>query len=606
MTGWTVRPAPGNGVLARLGDLVLLFGAEPDAAVTRLLEMLDAVDAEGGDGRRLGRRLAGVLSSLDEAPALVAFGPTGDQVAVLVHGDAVLVANTSGGEVRLDGSQSVTWVDRVIADVTSVSASLAGAGGGAPQRFRLDDGVVPAGGFVLKQGGGRVRTPPPPPVAVVAEVAPIPAEPVPVPMPPPAPGTAPQPVVTSGSMPEPESFLDEPADQFSAPAATVAPVASTPPVQDFSAPPVQDFTASQADQFSTPVSSAPPAQDFSAPPVQDFTSAPVEDFSSPPVQNFSAPPAQDFSAPPVQDFTAPPVQDFSSPPVQDFTAPPVQDFSSPMGEPVVAAPAFVPPPPPPPPAPEPPAPPAPASMPEAFAEPSSAVSFDQPVEAVPLAAGPLPTRPAEPGPAAGVDRGEPFESVLLAGPEADLSGLPMPEPLPMADQEPEEVGQEVLGIYCKNDHFNDPRAPYCGVCGISMVQLTHIARPGIRPPLGVLVLDDGATFRLDTSYVIGREPERNPEVADGRARSVRLYDPEGLVSRAHASIELADWDVVVNDLGSANGTYVFPPGADGWIRVLPNAPIIITPGTRVGLGRRGFLYESHTKSAAFEASTAPR
>jgi hypothetical protein len=561
-------------VLARLGDLVLLFGAEPDAAVTRLLEMLEAVDAEGGDGRRLGRRLAGVLSSLDEAPPLVAFGPTGNQVAVLVHGDAVLVANTSGGEVRLDGSQSVTWVDRVIADVTNVSASLAGTAGGAPPRFRLDDGVVSAGGFVLKAGGGRVRTAPQPP-AQPAVAAPIPAEPVPVPMPPPPPGTPPQPVVTSGSVAEPQSFLDEPAataDQFSAPA---------------------------PDQFATP---AP------------------DQFSSPMGNQFGMPPADDFSAPPANDFSAPPADDFSAPPAGNFSAPPSNEFTMPAPPPVEAAPAPapapVPPPPPPAPTPAPPTPPPPAPMPEAAADPISAVPFDQPIAAVPLddhaghdhAAGPMPTPPAEPGPAAGVDRAEPFESVLLAGPEADLSGMGMPEPLPMNDEPPpeEEAQLEVLGIYCKNDHFNDPRAPYCGVCGISMVQLTHIARPGIRPPLGVLVLDDGATFRLDTSYVIGREPERNPEVAEGRARSVRLYDPEGLVSRAHAMIELVDWDVTVHDLGSANGTYVFPPGADGWIRVLPNAPIIITPGTRVGLGRRGFLYESHTKSAAFEVSSAPR
>lgn len=565
MTGWTVRPAPGNGVLARLGDLVLLFGAQPEDATPRLLEMLDAVDAEGGDGRRLGRRLAGVLSAMDDPPPLVAFGPVGEQVAVLVQGDAMLVANTAGGEVRLDGSQSMTWVDRVIADVQSISASLGKGAAGASPRFRLDDGVVPADGFVMQPGGGRARRTP-------AAPAPVAAPPPPAPEPVIAPSAGPAAAVaTSGSVAA-SSFMDD--DE---------------PVQDFTAPQPspQDFT------------SAPPAADFTSPPVQDFTSAP-------PVQDFtSGPPADDFAAAPVY-----------SPPM------PSQDFSSPIA-PAPHTPVAAPPPAPEPPVPAPPvpAPPVPAAPAPVAPEPVAAVPMDEPVAAVPIgepvAAVPLgsppgavpdmPAPPAEPGPAAGVDRNEPFESVLLAGPEAGLNDIPLPAPLPLGEAEAEEeVHTEILGIYCKNDHFNDPRAPYCAVCGISMVQLTHIARPGMRPPLGVLVLDDGATFRLDISYVIGREPERNPEVAEGRARSVRLYDPEGLVSRAHAMIELADWDVKVNDLGSANGTYVFPPGADGWIRVLPNQPITITPGTRVGLGRRGFLYESHRKSPAFEASTAPR
>ncbi|WP_163511417.1 FHA domain-containing protein [Fodinicola acaciae] len=510
MTGWTVRPAPGNGVLARLGDVVLLFGAQPDDAVQQLLELLETVDAEGGDGRRLGRRLAGLLSSLDDAPPLVAFGPTGDQVAVLVHGDAMLVANTAGGEVRLDGSQAMTWVDRVISDATSISASLGKGAAGASTRFRLDDGVVPADGFVMQPGGGRPRRTPAP-ATPAAPPPPPPPEPVITPSAGPA-----QAVATSGAVAA-SSFVDE--------------------------EPVRDFTA--------------------------------------------APPSDDFSTPPVQDFTSPP---------------PADDFSSPM--PAAATPAPPPPPPPPPPTPAPAPAPAPAEPAAPMDEPVAAVPLDAPATPMPD----MPTPPAEPGPAAGVDRSEPFESVLLAGPEASLNDTPL-APLPVGEEaaeEEEEVHPEVLGIYCKNDHFNDPRAPYCGVCGISMVQLTHIARPGPRPPLGVLVLDDGATFRLDTSYVIGREPERNQEVAEGRARSVRLYDPEGLVSRAHAMIELVDWDVKVNDLGSANGTYVFPPGADGWIRVLPNAPITITPGTRVGLGRRGFLYESHRKSPVFEAGTAPR
>jgi hypothetical protein len=203
-----------------------------------------------------------------------------------------------------------------------------------------------------------------------------------------------------------------------------------------------------------------------------------------------------------------------------------------------------------------------------------------------------------PAPGAGtgrpeIDRSAPFESVLLIGPAAPdvLNTEPLP---PAGAPTPGGDAAVVEGILCKNDHFNDPNAPYCAVCGISMVQATHIPRPGPRPPLGVLVLDDGATFRLDAGYVVGREPERDPDVATGRSRALRIADPEGVVSRVHARIDLNGWDVHVVDLGSANGTHV-SSGDQPWTRIPPRTPVKITPGTRVLFGRRGFRYESHRK-----------
>ena len=67
--------------------------------------------------------------------------------------------------------------------------------------------------------------------------------------------------------------------------------------------------------------------------------------------------------------------------------------------------------------------------------------------------------------------------------------------------------EEVRGVYCKNRHFNDPRQLFCAVCGINMVQQTPVLVNGVRPPLGVVVLDDGSVFQLDTPYLLGRDPE---------------------------------------------------------------------------------------------------
>jgi len=49
--------------------------------------------------------------------------------------------------------------------------------------------------------------------------------------------------------------------------------------------------------------------------------------------------------------------------------------------------------------------------------------------------------------------------------------------------------------YCNNGHFDDLEARFCAVCGISMNQQTLRARPGPRPPFGLLALDGGDLFQ---------------------------------------------------------------------------------------------------------------
>jgi pSer/pThr/pTyr-binding forkhead associated (FHA) protein len=155
---------------------------------------------------------------------------------------------------------------------------------------------------------------------------------------------------------------------------------------------------------------------------------------------------------------------------------------------------------------------------------------------------------------------------------------------------------EVLGVYCKNGHFDDPSARFCAVCGIAMTQQTLVLRKGPRPPLGVLVLDDGTIFSLDKDFVIGRDPQRDPDVAGGTANPLRVDDPNGALSRVHARIHLDNWTVTVVDLGSANGTGIWQPGDSQWTRVPPQTPVPIRPGTQVGFGRNQLRFESHVNT----------
>ncbi|MDT5025344.1 MAG: hypothetical protein QOE61_1770 [Micromonosporaceae bacterium] len=184
------------------------------------------------------------------------------------------------------------------------------------------------------------------------------------------------------------------------------------------------------------------------------------------------------------------------------------------------------------------------------------------------------------------DPAAPFVAVLL-GPGAEAID-PAELPAPVLDMRP-----KVLGVLCKNDHFNDPSLRYCSVCGISMAQQTLVQHEGPRPPLGVLLLDDGSTFRLDLDYIVGREPQADPEVISGTVRPLRITDADGVVSRRHLRVALVGWNVQVMDLGSANGTFVAAPGDQQRHQLAPNQPFVVRPGTQVTMGRRWLRYESY-------------
>jgi FHA domain-containing protein len=213
--------------------------------------------------------------------------------------------------------------------------------------------------------------------------------------------------------------------------------------------------------------------------------------------------------------------------------------------------------------------------------------------------------PPPPPPPAAVDRPTPampedehghFDSILLSDVEADAA-----QPLPIVS-EPGDVSQvadpavsveEVRGVYCKNRHFNDPRQLFCAVCGINMVQQTPVLVNGIRPPLGVIVLDDGAVFQLDSDYLLGRDPGADDRVRNEEMRGIPIQDQSNQISRVHARIELRGWDPVLIDNQSTNGTFVNPPKTADWQRLPSGGEHLLTQGTRVRIGHRTLAFNTH-------------
>jgi hypothetical protein len=181
--------------------------------------------------------------------------------------------------------------------------------------------------------------------------------------------------------------------------------------------------------------------------------------------------------------------------------------------------------------------------------------------------------------------------------------LPEAEPLPVASAAPpaapsppaapgEPHAIEVQGLQCGRGHFNDPRARFCGLCGIAMHQASFVLVSGVRPPLGVLVFGDGSVHTLAVTSIVGRDPSDEPAVRRGDAVALALHDPTNTLSRVHAELRLVDWDVQVVDRGSTNGTFVWSSGQTSWERLAPDAPRTLQPGTHVSFGRLTATFES--------------
>ncbi len=194
----------------------------------------------------------------------------------------------------------------------------------------------------------------------------------------------------------------------------------------------------------------------------------------------------------------------------------------------------------------------------------------------------------------------PFRSVILIGSTAPARRDPLPI---VAGGEAGGAGPaaptvqkgrvDVEGILCSRGHFNNPRSAYCMVCGMSLLHLTPhpVIRP--RPTLGFIVFDDGASFGLDRSYVIGREPS---PADDLDAELLVIHDNNDTLSRTHAELRLDGWTVQIIDLGSTNGTYVWDAENDRWNQLTPGHPIELQSGETVALGRRTFVFESVSRT----------
>jgi FHA domain len=559
-------PVPGDGVLARHGDLILLCSLEDSQAADDLLDLLEQVAAAGGDGRQFADAIADVLEGVDRGPSVLAFGPSASGLAITVSGGAWADITTADGSARIEaGHPKMLLRGTVRSAVSGVRGGLSPSDNGvaSTDRFsRLDAGTVRAGGLSYYSDGsataraaaGRRSGRRPAGAAVPVDQM--------------------TPSDISGAQ---TSAMEVPkargrgAGTSAAKAAAAAAAAQEAAALQAAAQEAAGQEAA-AQQAAAQQAAAAVAKDAGgdAEPAAGQADGGGAGAEAGAAVGLAKPANSPGSTPPQATFA--PTEAWVTPESSAQERQATELWSGPVSPPDQAGAA--------------------QDAPLAGPQQGSAADLQ----------GMEPDVTAPPEPVSGFDpaQGEPFEAVLLLD-AGSGSGVDAParEPLSKVKDMPPgtssyvSAGPIIQGVYCKNGHFDDPEALFCAICGISMNQQTLVPRPGERPPLGVLLLDDGAVFQLDSDYVIGREPGLDASVAQGKARPLRITDESGIVSRVHARIHLDGWRVLVTDLGSANGTRVLLPAQPADQPLVPQVPIVLATGSQVDLGGRGFRYESH-------------
>lgn len=186
-----------------------------------------------------------------------------------------------------------------------------------------------------------------------------------------------------------------------------------------------------------------------------------------------------------------------------------------------------------------------------------------------------------------IDSVAPVASDLVAGmPVAPAPIQPPPAP-PAPIVDPTPVTPMSVPTSDPGVQTADPVAPISVPDPAAAPTIDDTADLGPRPKHSTLTLPDGQIFELRRPAVIGRAPEIHPDVVSGSADSIRLDDSE--LSRTHVRFVLNGMDILVEDLGSTNGSRL---GAGSETMTLqPNVPVRLVSGAELHAGTSTIRYE---------------
>ena len=210
-------------------------------------------------------------------------------------------------------------------------------------------------------------------------------------------------------------------------------------------------------------------------------------------------------------------------------------------------------------------------------------------EPEPAASAPAPSAPvAPPAPIAPAMLGDHDGSTVraedarglverLRAQRAQEQGAAASQPAPQTD--PSAV--QVLSVVCGQGHVNPPMLTQCFVCSQPTVEGSLEQRP--RPEFVLAQLPDGRRISLGTGAVFGRRPRSRAPQHEPQPQLIVVDSPNEDISRSHVELRIEEWSVVVEDLGSTNGTVLEREGQPPQ-RLRGSAPMFAYIGDRIDLG----------------------
>lgn len=168
------------------------------------------------------------------------------------------------------------------------------------------------------------------------------------------------------------------------------------------------------------------------------------------------------------------------------------------------------------------------------------------------------------------------DQTLLATPTVPATGMTQQMPAGGIGMDPART--QIGGITtCPVCHATTPLGEtYCGECGflLSSTPAENVQAPVEQPPVAELV-----------DVLNGRRYRLRPGVNTLGRQGTDVLVMDGTVSRTHARLTVENGQVIVEDLGSSNGTKV------GDRRIGPNQPTPATHGTPLKFGNWRVMLE---------------
>jgi hypothetical protein len=151
---------------------------------------------------------------------------------------------------------------------------------------------------------------------------------------------------------------------------------------------------------------------------------------------------------------------------------------------------------------------------------------------------------------------------------------------------------EVLGVRCELGHFNHPRVMNCLRCGRPIPPgAPQVSGP--RPPVGVLLADDGSIWALARGCLIGADPGSAPEVQSGASEAISMKaGANHAMAPVQSEVQVRDWSIYLVDRGAEGGSWVQGPTAQTWEQLGRNEQRGLANGSHLSCGGRVLTYLS--------------